>query len=225
MSLPWPLLSPLELGRRLAVVVRDEVADLEGVTVRADQETGQRWWVRRYAAPGQVHAEVAAGWLYRAAGVTASEWRLVELRGGELAAAQTARRWWLPLEAVGLVAGDAPIDAWVDNHQVLEGSRRRRHVIAGLASTVRLDLSGCLGWQRMGARARTSERLEVGPWGPLHQAALDRLARVTDGQIVEALEAARTPASQARGLLELLTERRDQVLVAGGRVISRSRAG
>jgi len=218
---PEPYLDAQAFGRRLVPVG----AGPGRAQVLEDLVTARRWWT--VGELGELAGlPVVAGALYRLVGVAAPAARLVELEEGRRAVHPQPEAWE-PVNAQRLelhrptFAGELPADAWLGWAGRTAQLRARVHAMpAGMAATLRLGLDYTLG--RAGSRKAPTwgvdapglaELLAVKPWAGAEPRAMiplaERLARVTDGQIVRAVALGQLEAGDR--LAATLIARRDLV--------------
>lgn len=208
---PDRFLSSADFGARLDPT--GERHDLGGEIV-VDVLTGARWWELR-APRLQLGFVVTAGALYRALGLAAPAWRLVERDGARAAVCPELGAWIRLLavpEEIDAIRRSRAADVWM-----LFGGRarfrQRRHAIEGLPVVCRYDLSSAFGYT---GRARRDM-----DWGPRVAGAddlgtadvpmLERIAAVDDTTLRRAVALGDLVDDDAAELLGTLTARRERL--------------
>lgn len=242
-------LSAQGLGARLAD--HGDAPEL-GARLLVDRLTGARWWGRSFTDPDQAGTTVVVAQLYQVLGVAVPRVRLAELGGATWAVHPEPRAWdELGPELVGLwgrqLAAELPADAWLGNTGGPGAMRARQVEIPGTAGTLRLDLSACLNFRGPGRRdptwaaddlAELRGALAAPPrsaLGKVYQVAkaspellapmVQRVAAVTEAEIVAAVTAGSLGDRARAGLVASLIGRRELVAGEFRRLIAGAIAG
>lgn len=237
-------LSAQGLGARLG---NHGAAPELGAALLVDRVTGARWWGRSYSDADQAGTTVVAAQLYQLLGVAVPRVRLAQVEGDTWAVHPEPRAWdELDADLVARwgrqLAGDLPADAWIGNTGGPAAMRARQVEIPGMALTLRLDLAACLTFRGPGRRdaswtaddlAELRQALDApsrSTLGKVYQTAkaspqllapmVEKIATLTEAEIVGAVSAGRLSDRARAGLVAALIGRRELVAVEFQRLIA-----
>ncbi len=209
---PPAFLSARDMGARLRPVFESgELGELY-----ADVLTGARWELTQYTSP-QTAAVLVAATLYRHVRVAAPGARPVVM-GGQLQVAWPRLSGWRRIppaqrheRVVAELAQQAPADAWLHNEAMVSGVRYRSRPIRGMSATLRLQLSGTLGYRSRGRRSKTWPRAALPDFRRDRAARpmLERVAGVPVGVLRAAVDRAQLAPEVAAGLVAELVTRQE----------------